>query len=65
MISKKAPSIAKNTINTFLRVVSVNGKEFHVPIDFKEPEYDQEEIQNSSKVILVRHANTVFNLEHE
>ncbi|CAI2375142.1 unnamed protein product [Moneuplotes crassus] len=65
MISKKVPSILKNTVHKFCRVVRLNGKEFHVPIGFEEPEYDIENIQKSSKVILVRHANTVFNLEHD
>ncbi|CAI2376113.1 unnamed protein product [Moneuplotes crassus] len=35
-----------------------------MPAGFEEPQYDMDHIQNSSKVLLVRHANTLFNLAY-
>ncbi|CAI2375738.1 unnamed protein product [Moneuplotes crassus] len=65
MISKVVTPLLKPAGRNYSRVVSINGKDYKVPIDFQEPEYDMDHLQNSSKVILLRHANTVFNLEHD
>ena len=65
MISRRVTSIIKIPLRNYCKMIKVNGRTYEVPKIFEEPEYDEEKLSNSSNVILVRHANTIFNLEIE
>lgn len=45
------------------RIDTIDGKEFEVPYNYSPPVYDFETINSGSNVILVRHANSKFNLD--
>ncbi|CAI2374853.1 unnamed protein product [Moneuplotes crassus] len=65
MFSKASLHFLKRTARRFSKLVSVNGKKYKVPSNFKEPAYDMNHIQNDSKVLLLRHGNTLFNLTYD
>ena len=48
----------------FSQRVIINGKEFILPSHFVEPKYDTDKIINESRVILMRHANSEFNIAY-
>ncbi|CAI2375535.1 unnamed protein product [Moneuplotes crassus] len=65
MISKASLHFFKSQVRNYFKLITLNGKTYEVPPNFREPVYDMENLQNSSNVILMRHGNTLFNLSYD
>ena len=46
------------------RIDVIDGQEFEVPYNYVPPKYDFDSLQNESNVLLMRHANSKFNLKY-
>ena len=50
---------------SFSKIIKLNDKEFELPDGFTEPKYDVNSILKDSRVLLLRHANSKFNIPYD
>ena len=64
MVRKNLSRLSYFPTRSVFKTIWLNGKPFEVPESYVGPYYDVDKIKNASKVVLLRHANTLFNLDY-
>ena len=62
-IQKQLAKLTNFSWRNMFRTARVAQKRYDLPQSYDGPVYDMEKLHNTSKVLLIRHGNTLFNLD--